>query len=1245
MALPFLLKHIYNNGTEEVIHSGKKAFLKGFIEIAHYNELNNTIHFKVKDERYFTNYIVKINKFSNHQEIDIRCTCTYNITSICRHKATALFYLHNILEKNELKILYQDYDTLHTNINIDSLTLHLIKQYCTPKIFYQAEEILKKNRPHILSEFEDTVNAELSLDEKTYHLKIKRFENKNYATSCDCQQEKTHPLCLHKTILLLQLYYNHGENYFDTIRNWDIEKNKLLAKYGFSLKDDLKNKFEFKYTNGKPFLKVLNSSILQSKLVHDKVDVEEKIVPVVKTKSIPLKLGMVLQINVVEFPNFKIDLVEGEVDEKGIYISKISKIDPNNFDNMSEYKDEEKSLLYLIKKFSKFELNKFITKNNPFQNIWENLVSEDINNQPLEINQLSLEYFYPKVKILFDYMASKSTSYLLPAHKMFVTKNLQKIKIAKEFLELFIKIEYIKKIYIITPYIIINKKKIEIDKNEANTILFFYMNQTIYLWKDLQSLLDLCLLLNEPREIDQDNWDNYFNNNIAVLSKKYTIDFKNIILEKNENIEPHFKLIIKELNDYILFEPEISYNQKVVEINNHQSNMLEFDKNKIQQIVRNVEFENKMLKYIFNLHPHFIKNSSANFVSLKVNEVLKNGWFYKFIENLKQKNVELIIEENVQTYRFNTSKPKTKINIISNINWFEANINVQFGEQQASVSDIKKMMEHNRQYIELKDGTIGILPEEWIKKYSLLFKMGKAENSNKIKINKLYFNIIDELYAQRDEEELNFELNEKFELLKKTYQIKEVVPNTTLAELFRPYQLSGFQWLNYLSEVKWGGILADDMGLGKTIQSLSILQHFLHINNKLISLVVCPNTLLSNWKNEINKFTPNLSYYIHHGSNRTIPIPNVQTYNIILTSFGTLRSDIKYFVEKKFDYIILDESQIIKNPISKISKAVSLLSSEHKLCLSGTPLQNNTYDLYAQMNFLNPNLLGSLEFFKREFAIPIDKHNSQEHKNNLKKIVYPFILRRTKEMVAKDLPEKLESIIYCDMNEEQRGIYEMYRLLYKEKIIDQIDSVGIKNAQLSILQGLMKLRQICDSPSILNESEKYKPISIKVEELMGRLSENIIEHKVLVFSQFLGMLDLIRKNLEKNKIEFVYMDGKNTMVERTKSIQTFQEDIKCKVFLISLKTGGLGINLTAADYVYIVDPWWNPAVEQQAIDRTHRIGQTKNVFAFKMICSDTVEDKIIVLQERKKRLIKDIISDETSFVKTLNKEDIEYLFS
>jgi len=354
---------------------------------------------------------------------------------------------------------------------------------------------------------------------------------------------------------------------------------------------------------------------------------------------------------------------------------------------------------------------------------------------------------------------------------------------------------------------------------------------------------------------------------------------------------------------------------------------------------------------------------------------------------------------------------------------------------------------------------------------------------------------------------------------------------------------------------------------------------------------------------------------------------------------------MKQLLKFQWHYVILDESQAIKNPDSQIAKAVQLLKAKNRLILSGTPVQNNTFDLYAQFHFLNPGLLGNKEFYKTEFATPIDKYNDAEKSKQLRRLVYPFLLRRTKEQVAKDLPDKTETILWCQLAKEQRGVYEDYKNYYRSMLVKKIEEEGMAKAGMYVLEGLLRLRQICDSPQLLNDAEVTTTQSVKTEELLREIEENTGSHKLLVFSQFTGMLAIIQEALKQKNINYCYLDGSTPAQKRKEQVEIFQTDESIKIFLISLKAGGVGLNLTAADYVYIVDPWWNPAVEQQAIDRTHRIGQTQKVFAYKMICKDTVEEKIIQLQQRKKQIANDLVTEDAGFIKKLSKEDVEFLFS
>ncbi len=354
---------------------------------------------------------------------------------------------------------------------------------------------------------------------------------------------------------------------------------------------------------------------------------------------------------------------------------------------------------------------------------------------------------------------------------------------------------------------------------------------------------------------------------------------------------------------------------------------------------------------------------------------------------------------------------------------------------------------------------------------------------------------------------------------------------------------------------------------------------------------------------------------------------------------------MEHLTKFNWHYIILDENQAIKNPDAQVTKALQLLKAENRLILSGTPVQNNTYDLFAQFNFINPGFLGQREFFKQEFAGPIDKFGDKLKSEQLRRMVYPFMLRRTKEQVATDLPDKTEMILWCSMNKAQRGIYDEYKNYYRNMLLKKIDEEGMGKSGIYVLEGLLRLRQICDHPALIKANTEVTNESVKTEELTREIQENSGGHKLLVFSQFTEMLHLISKELEQAGITYCYLDGSTPAIKRKAEVNRFQEDESIKVFLISLKAGGVGLNLTAADYVYLVDPWWNPAAEQQAIDRTHRIGQTRKIFAYKMICKDTVEEKILQLQQKKKTLADDLINEESGFVKKLTKDDIAFLFS
>ena len=1248
MALPYFIKYIYNSGTDEVIRRGKKIYSQRFVELVDHDELMHSVNFRVRDDSYNTFYKVQVQKYDDPKTFSVRCTCPYNISDICRHEAAALMQLQDLVDKNLLDSNQGTpvYNQKHTVVKIKYIDLKMIRMLTGMENYAAAEEILRANKCNILEAADEKVIADLETNDETFHIILQKNEERNFDTSCNCQ-EGTYPLCKHKTALFLQLLNNWGPNYFDSIRNWDKEKNKLLEGYGYSLEDDLSGKFEFIYKEGKPFLKVIDTSIRrvsvpvnlrpQPELATETVEVE--------TKPARLKnrqLTIVFNANENSFPFVSIDVVQGEFDEdENKFFGRIEKLDLSKFVNVSDFIDGDKLLLQQARKLQQSEINKYLNRNSPFSGYWENIVYDENDELPQETKMLMAEFIHPKLKRIFNENEDKPVFYL-PKGKRFTTQNLQPVDLSTENPVIEFTVVSNGNEYVMESQIFLGQEKVKLSENEWNSDLLFLHDETFYLWEKSEQTL-IAEKFKNPLRIPANQWPSLLKEMVLPLSDEYSVSFAKSLIKETKEGQPETSVMLIEKGEYLMFQPVFTYKGFSVKANDKETVIVP-DNDKVLMVKRNMEAEQQFVSKLASLHSQFINQPQSKSLVLKGTDVLKNNWFFLFVDAMKEMKVPVYGFDALKNFRFNTAKPSTHIHLSSGMDWFDARVELAFGEQRIGIAEIQKALANKQSFVQLNDGTLGILPDEWIKKYALLFKVGEGKNDN-LRLSKFHMSVIDELYEQRDEQEVSFELDEKYERLRNFKSIPEVPIPEQLENRLRPYQLSGFHWLNYLNTVGWGGILADDMGLGKTVQALSMLQHFAQEEGRLKALVVCPTTLIYNWENEIQKFTPSLTWRIHHGNTRAKSKEGFGEENIIITTYGTLRSDVQMLMKIPFDYIVLDESQAIKNPGSKVTRAAGLLKAQNRLCMSGTPLQNNTFDIYAQMNFLNPGLLGSVEFFRNEFSTPIDKLGEQEQKEHLKKLLYPFILRRTKEQVAKDLPEKTETILFCEMEKEQRAVYESYRNAYRNKILGVIDEQGVNRSQLTILQGLMKLRQICDSPAILNEDEKYANDSIKLEELTREITENIGEHKALIFSQFLGMLSLIKQKLKENDIEFEYFDGSTSAPDREKAIQNFQTNEKCRVFLISLKAGGVGLNLTAADYVYIVDPWWNPAVEQQAIDRTHRIGQTKNIFAYRMICKDTIEDKILKLQERKRILAKELISDDQTFVKSLTKEDVEYLFS
>jgi SNF2 family DNA or RNA helicase len=585
--------------------------------------------------------------------------------------------------------------------------------------------------------------------------------------------------------------------------------------------------------------------------------------------------------------------------------------------------------------------------------------------------------------------------------------------------------------------------------------------------------------------------------------------------------------------------------------------------------------------------------------------------------------------EKLKNYKISTVRPRLDLKLGHGIDFLEGEASLHFNNESFSLFDALQQYQKNR-YILLSDGTHAIVNESYMQKLQRLFKKKK----DNVHVSFFDLPLIEDLI---DDKILNSSFSKSKEIFEGFNSLENTVKKLPKVQAtLRPYQVQGFQWLSYLHKQGLGGCLADDMGLGKTLQTICLLAN-IYPEQKKPTLVVMPKSLLFNWEKELEKFAPKLTFYTYYSPQRNLE--DALQKQIILTTYSTLRIDIEKLKEESFYYIILDESQNIKNMQAQTSKAVMLMKSDHRLALSGTPIENNLGELYSLFRFLNPSMFGSIEHFNEYYGMPIQKNNDRDVTAELRKKIYPFILRRLKKDVLTELPDKIEQVLYVEMSESQKKLYEQRRRFYKEAIEQQVAMKGIQQAQFFVFQALNELRQIASTPEGFSSG---KIASSKIELLMEQLVDAIANnHKVLVFVNFLNALELIGEKLEEQGIEYISMNGSTR--NRQQLVERFQNDAGCKVFLLTLKTGGTGLNLTAADMVFIFDPWWNKAAESQAIDRSHRMGQDKTVMSYKLITQGTIEEKILQLQEKKAEIFNSIISADSASLKSISEADIEFM--
>ncbi|WP_027128054.1 DEAD/DEAH box helicase [Fusobacterium perfoetens] len=818
----------------------------------------------------------------------------------------------------------------------------------------------------------------------------------------------------------------------------------------------------------------------------------------------------------------------------------------------------------------------------------------------------------------------------------FVDENFNKILWSFEENTLTLKIEEIENNdLILKSQLLLNKKYTDFKVISENLI---FRKGIIYVFDNF--IDDIHFIQEMNTEIPKDSVEaylslaNHYIKDLEILYNNYTTEEKKDIeavpqlsiekISKDNSLFLKIETFFSTISDSFIKENDL---EKVILVNNLEKKLLICDVNyKTFEAVID-EIIKLLLKHQRNFSirsGYYLDEGNL----LIIQEDIAKEFITKDLFQLASK-YRIVGSDKLKKYNIKFIKPKLVGKLSSSIDFLEGNLEVEIGNEKFSIMELLSKLKKDS-YIVLGDGSSAIINKKYIEKLERVFD---NTTSNNVKISFFDLPIIEDLINEKIFEDGHNPQRDFFE------GINNISLNKNLPKInatLREYQKYGYHWISYLLENNLGACLADDMGLGKTLQAISVITN---LHNKKLSektLIIMPKSLIFNWESEINKFSPKLKVGIYYGTNRDLD--TFKNYEVILTTYGTIRNDIEILKDIKLDFVILDESQNIKNIYSQANKAIMLLNTRYRLALSGTPIENNLLELYSLFRFLNPTMFGSLDNFNRYYILPIQKDNDKVAMEELKKRIYPFILRRVKKEVLKDLPEKIEKTLFIEMNKEQKKFYEERRSYYYNLVHMNIKTQGINKSQFSILQALNELRQIASCPENKNPNIfSNKKIAV-IENAIEAVENN---HKVLIFANYLTSINSICNELESRGIKYLSMTGDTK--DRHVLVDKFQSDPSYKVFVMTLKTGGVGLNLTAADTIFIYDPWWNKTVENQAIDRAYRLGQDNTVFAYKMILKDTIEEKILTLQKAKSLLIENLISDEGADFKFLSEEDIEFI--
>lgn len=797
-----------------------------------------------------------------------------------------------------------------------------------------------------------------------------------------------------------------------------------------------------------------------------------------------------------------------------------------------------------------------------------------------------------------------------------------------------------KNVYVLTfqPCVcVINRRILFFDRIDAKKLVPFISKKYIPVQKRVEQQYYQKFILNTIKE-------NFIVNPLG---------FKII----TQNPEPKAVLMVEhDLEGYTVFVLKFRYNGIDFLATSRNLVVVKFIENNgdymFTKLVRNTDYEQEVENAAFDIFKTRVNPGTYRIKSDINDPKIQEAFAINCLNNNKEQLVQagITIEQNLSQKNYYTGSIRLDMRVKNRTDWFDIYAIVKLDGLKIPFVSLKYYIINDIHEFTLPDGHVVVLPDEWFERFRDMFISGSVDkDSGNIILKKYQYLALMSLPLDSGEKDSIAELEKK---LSDFDSIPMEQPHYINAQL-RPYQITAYNWLKMMRDYNFGACLADDMGLGKTLCTLSVLANsvlltddsprtdeLFTVEHKIPSLLLVPKSLIYNWKAEAKKFAPQLKIIEYSGNNRQQLVRSFKYYDVVIAGYSIMRNDIQYFEKQEFNYVILDESQMVKNPLSKTYLALMNLRCRHRLTLTGTPLENSLTDLWSQMNFINPGLLGSLQVFKKRFVSPIEKASDEVASEKLQKLIYPFILRRTKQQVLNDLPEKIEQTIFCEMTDSQAEIYEREKSKVRNQLLDLMDKGLLSNSTMDVIQGLVKLRQIACSPALVDNA--YQDGSGKTDEIMMMLQSVVDQgHKVLVFSSFVKHLDLIANELQLRGLDYAMLTGQTE--ERENEVEKFLSNNEVSVFLISIKAGGTGLNLTQADYVFIIDPWWNPAVEEQAIARAHRIGQKNSVMVYRFISAGTVEEKIQVRQQKKAGLAAAFVNETTLFNPALKEDVMEIL--